>query len=1034
VVGVTEPSGQVPGDDQERRIAELEATVEALHRSLEHSRELLHEAEITHASLAAEVDRAHAAEARLYGRKVVRLALTATARIRPAVRIALQAARFPRRAVRTARTRLRQPPRASRAAELRLTERILAASTPPAVTTDRLVSIVILNRDGRAHLERCLAALARTAYRHVEVIVVDNGSTDGSAELAESIRLPFPLAVIRNRENRSFSEANGQGIARASGELICLLNNDIEPITEHWLGYLVETLDSTGAAAVGARLIYPRGRGGPRAARHWADLTLQHAGVEFDRSEAVPRPRVMGGGGDPLSELATEVADRPALTAACLLLDRAAFEAVGGFDPAYDYGIEDVDLCLKLRAAGGRLVYDGRSALWHHESATRIADPAAYAARVAANRAVFVSTWGPALVRDTLRDAIAGRGALSRAPLHVAITVTSSDPENGAGDLYTAQELGESLRRLGWKVSYLESAGDAWYEPDRSVDAVLVLLDRCDIRRLPRRLVTMAWIRNWPERWLARPWFEEFDLVFASSEPIAEVVRARTAKVATVLPLATNPVRFGGAVSDPELACDVLFVGNYWRQHRGVVDGLPALAARGYSVHVHGRGWDAVPGFAALDRGFLPYEQVPRAYASARIVVDDAAGPTKARGSVNSRVFDALAAGAIVVSSGATGVGELFGPDFPTWSDPESLERLVDDILGPASSALPAQELAGTFRDRVLADHTYDVRASTIRQSLDAWATAPRIGIRAGIPSWQVAPTWGDYHFARGLQRALERAGHPCRLHLLPEWATDVAAREDITLHLFGLSEAPTHRGQVNLLWHISHPDELPPAAYDRYDHVFVASDAFALSTAALVAVPVTPLHQATDPERFQPDRTGPHHELLLVANSRRTRRRIVDDLADTHHDLAVYGMGWTPDLIDLRFVRGDHIPNADLARYYASADIVLNDQWDDMRRHGFISNRIYDALAAGAFVISDAVEGLDAEFDGAVVAYERRDELEDLIARFLADPEERRRLAERGRAAVLARHTFGQRAATILDVAGPLIEQRRSPAPRPTH
>jgi spore maturation protein CgeB len=492
--------------------------------------------------------------------------------------------------------------------------------------------------------------------------------------------------------------------------------------------------------------------------------------------------------------------------------------------------------------------------------------------------------------------------------------------------------------------------------------------------------------------------------------------------VATLLPIATNPERFATATSRPERACDVLIVGNHWRQYRGVVDALPALAQRGISVRVHGHGWDAVSGFADLDRGYLAYDEVPEAYASARIVVDDAAGPTKARGSVNSRVFDALAAGAIVVSSGADGVRGLFGEEFPTWSDAESLATVVEGML--AEPEIETRKAEG-YRGRVLAEHTYDIRARSIRDALVGWASALRFGLRVGIPGWDVATTWGDYHFARALQRSLERGGHPARVHFLPDWKAAVAARDDVALHMFGRKEAPTHPGQVNLLWHISHPDESSPSLYERYDHVFVASDRFSDRMAALVRVPVTPLHQATDPERFRRDPTGPHHELLLVANSRRVRRRIVDDLADASLDLAVYGENWTPELIDPRFLKGGFIPNTDLARYYSSADIVLNDHWDDMRTEGFISNRIYDALACAAFVISDDVEGLEAEFDGAVPAYRRRDELRELIAQYLADPTERQRLAEHGRAVVLERHTFDLRAAVIVDVASTIMAGR---------
>ena len=322
--------------------------------------------------------------------------------------------------------------------------------------------------------------------------------------------------------------------------------------------------------------------------------------------------------------------------------------------------------------------------------------------------------------------------------------------------------------------------------------------------------------------------------------------------------------------------------------------------------------------------------------------------------------------------------------------------------------------------------------AAAIRDALIEWVKATRYGLRIGVPTWEVAETWGDYHFARGLQRSLERAGHPTRIHFLPDWDSPTAARDDVALHIFGRKEAPTHRGQVNLLWQISHPDQVTPGFYERYDHVFVASDPFAARMAERAAVPVTPLHQATDPERLRPEPGGPHHELLFIANSRMIHRRIVDDLAGTTRDLAIYGLNWTPDLVDQRFVKGAFVPSSELARYYGAADIVLNDHWDDMLAEGFISNRIYDALASGAFVISDHIAGIEGEFDGAVVTYSDRRDLAMLIDRYLEAPEERRRRGERGRAAVLARHTFDDRARVLRETVAPLLsvaQARSTPA-----
>src|SRR6478609_582717 len=174
-----------------------------------------------------------------------------------------------RRRVRSVRRRINEYAyqrslRATPRAEQALVDALVAELPGTALDHGPLVSIVILNRNGRDHLQRCLTAIASTAYRDVEIILVDNGSTDASPEFAEGFASPFPIRVIRNQTNRSFSEANGQAVAIARGELICFLNNDVDPITDEWLGYMVETLTTSHAAAVGARLIYPRHRGGAR--------------------------------------------------------------------------------------------------------------------------------------------------------------------------------------------------------------------------------------------------------------------------------------------------------------------------------------------------------------------------------------------------------------------------------------------------------------------------------------------------------------------------------------------------------------------------------------------------------------------------------------------------------------------------------------------------------------------------------------------------------------------------------------------------
>jgi hypothetical protein len=319
-----------------------------------------------------------------------------------------------------------------------------------------------------------------------------------------------------------------------------------------------------------------------------------------------------------------------------------------------------------------------------------------------------------------------------------------------------------------------------------------------------------------------------------------------------------------------------------------------------------------------------------------------------------------------------------------------------------------------------------DAGAVFVQERLRAWATAPRFDIAIGPPSWDAAASWGDYHFGRALQRALQHRGYPARIRLRPAWASRTAGRADAAIHIFGLKERPVYPGQVSVLWIISHPDLVTDEMVARYDVVFAASDRFAGDLAERTGRAVQPLHQATDPTRFRPGLDGPAHELLFVANSRGVRRPVVDELTPTARDLAVYGRSWTTDLLDPRHLRGERVPNEELAGYYAAADIVLNDHWADMAEYGFLSNRLYDASAAGAFVISDRVPGMDAEFDGGIVSFEDGPELRDLVERYLADPATRAEHARRARAAVLAAHTFDHRAGEILRHVEPLLTIRR--------
>ncbi len=880
------------------------------------------------------------------------------------------------------------------------------------------VSVIVPTRDGCHHLERLLAGLIEhTRYPELEVVVVDNGSSDGTLAYLKALKAPFPVHTIATEENLSFAEANARGVARAGGELLLFLNNDIEPFEEGWLKELVCGLQSPGVGAVGATLLH-----GVDFAQQ-QEPRVQHRAIRFRWQEGTLKGFNAGDGEGLWDGSFGAELSAPAVTAACMLIARESFSRVGGFGGAYRYGTEDVDIGLKLLRGGAHSAGVGRSVLIHRESSSqnRASSDFRRLNRLE-NRRLFLESWGPQLQRE-YRLARLGCDPFwtDGAGAHVAITLTSLDVADGWGDWYSGHEIGEALESLGWRVSYVERKGDRWYELPDDLDYVLSLMDSFDLSRVPAQVLTIAWIRNWTERWLERSWFERADVLLVSSKGSAALIEECTGRRTHRFPLAVNPERFYPRPLEQRFAADYVFTGNWWGEDRDIQHALAPRA--GERVDVYGRGWEKVAALAPYARGELPYEDLALLYASVKLVLDDTQGPTLPYGAVNARVFDALAAGTLVLTNCETGVRELFDDDFPVWNSRESLRARLDELLGDESRRAL---LARRYRDVVLARHTYGHRATELRELLVEQELRLTFCLKIGAPNREVAPRWGDLHFAESVAEELRRRGHRTLVQTLDEWEDEAGLSYDIVVHLKGLSRFHPKPGQFNVLWSISHPGELSGEECDGYDLVAVASPLFAEQLGERTATPVVVLEQATDAWVMYPDpREQLAHELVYVANSRNVLRPIARDLLATEHDLAIWGANWD-GLIDTSRVIGEHIPNSALRQVYSSAGIVLNDHWEDMREFGYISNRVYDALACGALVLSDEVPGLAERFGEAVVVYRSPQELRELIERLLADPAERRRRAESGRAVVLDGHTFAHRVEQLLSI----VEERvREPA-----
>jgi GT2 family glycosyltransferase len=242
-------------------------------------------------------------------------------------------------------------------------------------------SIIIPTYNRLVYTRICLQMLATTLSdrNDTEIIAVDNGSTDGTPAYLRS--LGDQCRTVLNSRNLGFAAACNRGADVAEGENLVFLNNDTVPM-DKWLDPLESLLRNEQIGAVGSKLLFPND-------------TIQHAGVVFSEQRIPVHMYYLF----PSSyQPADEERDYQAVTGACLAMRRSLFLSLGGFDEQYVNSFEDIDLCLRARAQGYRVVYCPRSVLYHFESASE-----GRHSNDDANLSLFLKRWGNAVDLDETR-------------------------------------------------------------------------------------------------------------------------------------------------------------------------------------------------------------------------------------------------------------------------------------------------------------------------------------------------------------------------------------------------------------------------------------------------------------------------------------------------------------------------------------------------------------------------------------------------------------------------------------------------------
>jgi glycosyltransferase involved in cell wall biosynthesis len=852
--------------------------------------------------------------------------------------------------------------------------RIRSGTGHAALLRDRpLISVILPTRNRAALLPDAIESVRAQSYEHWELLVVDDASTDGTpSELARFAADPR-IRVLHGR-GRGVAAARNIAMAAAQGQFFAYLDSD-----NTWRPEFLE---------IAASVLLER------------NLDLVYSALETNDGW---RTRYVGAEFD-----LTALGRRNFIDINIVLHRRELYESRGGCDEDLRR-MSDWDVILRYakesRVAYAPFIgcaYDGR--LTRADRIT-VSEPASW---------TYIVLGKHHLDWPLLQSKVSGRD-----PDLASVVI----PVHGQPDLTEAclSSLFEVDPGCRFELVLVDNASDA---------ATAALLDRCAEAHANVRVV-----RNWENLNFALG----CNLGFAETRGHAVVFLNNDTRVqagwlrALIAPF-VNPTI--GAIQPKLLFPDstiqtfgtVLGKGHIpYELYRGLPGNAPHLTAPRSLSMISGACFAIRAGdFAAL-HGFDPIfingqedndlclrlktrlGKTCRVEPSSVVVHHEGGTPGRGRFAYsNRRTFverwkDALKPDDAEIYRRDGYAVRLYAPDVAEWASAglASFRPLLEPRSAGALPAAPAN--VGLF--------------------------GLSIAIKIACPSEAVREEWGDYHFARSLSEALLRLGCRSRIDYLRSW--DDPGDGDLDLVLRGLERFSPKPGRPALLWVISHPDLVTIEELRQYDQAFVASRRLARRWSADSGITVAPLLQCTDRTLFFPDPSDAprNREILFVGNSRNVFRPAIRALVAAGLAPTVYGTRWE-SLIDPSHIRSTLIPNAVVGDLYRKAGVVLNDHWPDMRGAGMLSNRVFDALACGAPVVSDEIDDLPDGFADFIIEFGPQQPMDKAVAAALAEDSQRRAARRAFADTVRQEHSFDRRAETILECARALVASHREAKP----
>lgn len=384
-----------------------------------------------------------------------------------------------------------------------------------------LVSVIILNRDGASLLDALFSSWKKyNSVADVEFIVVDHASIDGSLELLKKWQRILSIRIIALDYNDSFSASSNRAAAVSRGRYLLFMNNDIVWLQDALPGMLDSLVTDDGVAAVGLKLLKSTDEG-----LLLEQTQVQHLGVRFKLSGAAYWPYEVTP-----KETEAEYSPQfvPVVTAAVMLCRKQDFKKAGQFDPAYFYGFEDVELCMRMgQRLGKRIVCRNDLVALHRHGHTRLSGRAAdIYQRVVNNADIMQAKLGLWLKQAFWRSLVNADKDLTVEPLTIGLVVDERNPEGGASTFRKRVEIHADRIAKAYPSARIVmlSPGLGWYAA-RQIHILLVGHPDYDIRNICERredLLVLAWLNGRAESWLQVPWLSQFDAYLSVNKQLSE--------------------------------------------------------------------------------------------------------------------------------------------------------------------------------------------------------------------------------------------------------------------------------------------------------------------------------------------------------------------------------------------------------------------------------------------------------------------------------------------------------------------------------